>query len=454
MRTPPSLLARIVLRLSLTSLFAIFCAYGWLWWEFQSTTGVLRDKSLIDTARAIALALKPDANGKITLDLQPKMRDAFTNRKGGHGFAVRDVTDGNMLFVGGATVGPLPAVVQNSEDGSLYQYNPDGPGPTTYFGEALPVTVGGRPLVIQVVARSSNYEDVLETVLADFFEDGGWMAGPFLLVLLGVSILTVRGTLSPLRRLSHRVEAIGPSTTDVRLPLAGLPREILPLVNAVNSAFDRLDEGYRLQREFTGDAAHELRTPLAVLTAHVDILEDQEAAKALRMDLEAMTHLVDQLLRVARAEALVVESGDQADLAAIARDVAAYLAPMAIRDGRMLEVDAPEREVWVRGRQESLFHAVRNLVDNALRHTPAGTTVTVGVTESPPQITVRDWGPGVPPDRRDAIFRRFWRSDRRVSGAGLGLAIVQRTMDAHGGQAVYEDAEGGGALFRLIFPAV
>ena len=445
-------MARIVQRLSLTTLVAIVFAYGWLWWEFQSTTGALRDRSLIETARGIARTVKIGKDGALAFDMSPEMLDAFNQSGNVHGFAIKDLHSHKTLFAGGTDVGPIPSATSDEEDGVLYQYNPDGPGPSTYFGEALPFKIGDRLLMVQVVRLSSDYQDLIETILGDFFEDGGWLAAPFLLVLLLVSILTMRGTLAPLRRLSQQIESIGPAATDVRLPLAGIPREILPLVNAVNRAFDRLDKGFRLQREFTADAAHELRTPLAVLMAHVDTLSDREAAKALRADLNAMSHLVEQLLRVAATEVLVVESNDHADLCAIARDVASYLALMAIRSGRELAVDAPDHPVRVRGHTDALFHAVRNLADNALRHMPPGTTVVIAVTPSPPQLSVRDSGPGVPPEKREAIFRRFWRNDRRASGAGLGLSIVQRTMDAHGGRVAYEDVKGGGALFRLIFP--
>lgn len=452
MKQPPSLLIRIILRLSMTTVVAIVFAYGWLWWEFESTTGSLRDTSLILTARGVADAIRPTDDGGLKLNMAPKMMDVFVHSEGKNGFAVRDRASGDIVFAAGAAVGPIPEHVDEDDDGSLYRYNPDGPGPTSYFGEALQFEVKGRLLLVQVVEFSGNYQDLIETVLADFFEDGGWLAGPFLLVILGVSILTVRGTLSPLLRLSHQAEAIGPATTDLRLPLVGVPREILPLVKAVNSAFDRLDRGFRLQREFTADAAHELRTPLAILQAHVDTLADRETAKELAPDIDAMTHLVEQLLRVAQAESLELEFDDKTELCGIARDVAKFLAPIAVRAGRTVEVDAPDHEVWVNGRHDFLFHAVRNLADNALRHTPEGTSVIVGVAESPPQLTVRDWGAGVQPDSRDAIFRRFWRADRRVGGAGLGLSIVQRTMHAHGGDVVCEDAAGGGALFRLVFP--
>lgn len=451
MKAPPSLMGRIVLRLSLTTLAAILFAYGWLWYEFQSTTAALRDKSLIETARTIAAAVKQGDN-RLTLDLAPSLSQAYDQSNGVHGFAVKDCADGAVLFAAGADVGPIPGKVEDDEDGTLYQYNPDGPGPAAYFGEAFAITVGDRRLIVQVVRLGSDYQELIETVLADGFEDGGWMAGPFLVLLLLVSILTVRGTLKPLTALSRMAEAIGPCSADLRLPHTGVPREVMPLVNAVNNALDRLEEGFRQQRDFTADAAHELRTPLAVLAAHIDTLPDRTTAVALRRDLDDMTHLVEQLLRIARAEALVVKPSDQARLGDIARDVAAYLAPMAIRADRMIEVDAPKGDVMVHGQADALFHAARNLVENALRHTPPGSAVTLTVTSAPPALLVRDRGPGIPPALRTVIFQRFWRAERQGTGTGLGLAIVQRTMQAHGGTITAEDAEGGGALFRMTFP--
>lgn len=452
MRRPPSLMGRIVWRLSLTTLAAIACAYGWLWWEFKSATSSLRDRSLIESARTIARMVKVGRDGVVSFEISPQMADAYALSGGVHGFAVKLSGEEKPLFSGGAEVGPAPPVNKDDEDGDLYQFNPEGPGPNSYFGEALPLNVGGHQMVVQVVRLSGDYQDLIEAVLGDFFEDGGWLAAPFLLALLLVSILTVRGTLAPLRELSLRIGEIGPKAPERRLPLTNIPREIRPFVNAVNGAFDRLDDGYRLQREFTADAAHELRTPLAVLRAHADTMDDRQTANALRADIGTMSHLVEQLLRVSGAEAIVLDPGDRADLCAVARDVAAYLGPVAIRSGRTLEVDAPDHEILVRGQEDPLFHAVRNLADNALRHTPAGTTVTLAVSGTPPQISVRDWGPGVPPEKREAVFRRFWRADRRASGTGLGLSIVQRTAEAHGGTVAYEDAPGGGAAFRLEFP--
>jgi len=129
---------------------------------------------------------------------------------------------------------------------------------------------------------------------------------------------------------------------------------------------------------------------------------------------------------------------------------------LALSRGRSVELDAPCRPVRVRGVHDVLFRALRNLVENAVEHTPLGTAVLISVRE-PAAILVEDRGPGVPEEQRQAIFERFWqaRRDRKSGGkggVGLGMAIAARTMKEHGGQVSIEDRDGGGARFILQFP--
>ncbi|MGE5516928.1 MAG: sensor histidine kinase [Bacteroidota bacterium] len=416
------MLGRIILRLAITTVAAIVFAYCWRWADFLATTEGLRDNWLLKSIHAVTVAV-----------------DYRQDRAVVDGMSITDSRTGEVVFSAGIQLGGQGA----GQDPAHHQH---------YFTEGRSVMVGDRHLTVQIVRVGNDVGEMLEVVLADLFGDGGWLIGPFLVVVLGVSILTIRGTLRPLRRLSRMAESIGPAATNVRLPRDDVPREVMPLVLGINNALDRLEDGFRLQREFTADAAHELRTPLAVLMAHIDTLRDREIAAALRQDLDGMTRLVEQLLRIARVEALVVRPSDRASLADLARDVAVWLAPVAIRHDRTIEVEAPDQEVAVHGQEDALFHAIRNLADNALRYTPAGTTVTLTVLADPPTILVRDHGPGVPPEQRPMLFQRFWRGERQTAGTGLGLAIVQRTMQAHGGTVAVEDAVGGGAQFRLTFP--
>ena len=238
----------------------------------------------------------------------------------------------------------------------------------------------------------------------------------------------------------------------MRLTEEGLPRDVHALVSAVNRGLDRLETAFDAQRRFITDAAHELRTPVSVLKAHMGILPRFDGYAELHEEISSLERLVNQLLDIARLEVLQLEEGDLADLNRIATEVASLLGPTAINARRSIEVIAPETPVCIKGAKDYLFRALRNLVENALRHTKEGTTVSIVVTMNPPAIQVIDRGPGVRQEQRDAIFRRFWQAGRdQEGGAGLGLDIAARTVVAHGGAISVGDAPEGGAVFTMQF---
>ena len=159
--------------------------------------------------------------------------------------------------------------------------------------------------------------------------------------------------------------------------------------------------------------------------------------------------MINQLLEVAELDVAVVAQSEQTDLTSVGSDVVQAMAPLALRQNRSVALTGAAEPVWVKGNAEMIRHAIRNLVENALRHTPPGTTVEVNVDGSG-GVQVSDEGPGVPVSERELIFRRFWRRDRRrTGGAGLGLAIVRRIVDAHGGSIAVTDGETGGATFSI-----
>jgi PAS domain S-box-containing protein len=205
------------------------------------------------------------------------------------------------------------------------------------------------------------------------------------------------------------------------------------------------------QRVFVADVAHELRTPLAILRTKLDTLKDETAAAALRDEVDGMTRLVSQMLAFARYELFRPGSKESADLREVCTAVATHLAPIAILEDRSIEVLADGPPVVVRGSAQALEQAIRNLVENAVRFAPPQSTVTVRITDEP-AVHVIDRGAGVPKDRREKIFERFDRADRRGDGAGLGLAIVKRIADAHGARVEIHDPPGGGIDFCVYFP--
>ena len=442
----PSLQRRIITRLAIATVAAIVVGYGWLYLKAGATEAALRNRTLLDQAHDIARHLAVERDGTATLKLPPPLAEAYDEARGPYHYAVRD-DHGRLIFSSIGQVNPLLPTSNNQ----TYDYDPDGPGPLHVFGAAVQTTIGGRTFTTQVELTGSHDQYLAESATEEFLVDGGWLGIPFLVLLLTISILTVRGTLAPLERLSRLAADIAPGQTAIRLPEIDVPREVMPLVRAVNSALDRLDEGFRRQREFTANAAHQLRTPLAVLAANIDTMADQDAAKPLRGDVDAMSRIVSQLLVVARLEATAIPLDEVVDLRAVATQAAASLGPLAIRAGKNIEVEPGDGPALTRGSAWVILNALGNLIENAVNHTPAGTAVTVRVTDQP-AIEVRDSGPGVPPALRDKVFERFWRSDQSVGGAGLGLAIVKRIMEVLGGSVSVVDAPGGGALFALRFP--
>jgi len=204
-------------------------------------------------------------------------------------------------------------------------------------------------------------------------------------------------------------------------------------------------------RTFAADVAHELRTPLAVLRAQLDNIQNSKIVAALCSDVDQMSRMVSQLLAATQLDWVALDPADRADLRAVCTNVAAHLAPIAIREKKSLEVVGVDHSVVVHGNADAIEQAVRNLVENAIRYSARKTTVTIKVSDEP-AIHVLDRGCGVPADKRQIVFRRFQRSDRRGGGAGLGLAIVRRTAEIHGGTVEVDDRPGGGAVFSFRFP--
>jgi signal transduction histidine kinase len=325
----------------------------------------------------------------------------------------------------------------------------------SYFGASFPEQFQGRPIWIQVGQNLEDPDVVMDDVLARFVPWVGLLSASLLLLLLMADIAIVRRGLAPILRASELAGAISPSRIDLRLPTGGMPREIAPLIEAVNKAFDRLERGFRAQRDLTADVAHELRTPLAVLRMRVDGLQDEAAKARLKGDIDVMSRTVSQLLAIAELETVVVDPTDRADLRTIGLEAVEHLAPLAVEEGKEIEFAGAEGPVWVRGQHDVLFQAARNLAENGIAHAPRGTTVTVDV-DSQGRIAVLDRGPGVPEALREVLFQRFWRRRREGSaagaGTGLGLSIVARIAQSHGGEVAVGDRPGGGAVFTLTLP--
>jgi signal transduction histidine kinase len=445
-----SLAIRIIIRLSITSMIGGAVAYGWLYIKQSRVDSYLRELTLLRQAQEISSFIKASGDGSIYLDMPPNLSEAYNSPGSRFRFAVRDQA-GRIVATSGRRVGPLPDFFE-TEDRHIYRYRAEGSNPET-LGLAVRSTVGKDVVFTQVEQTVPMTQSLNASVFNEFFMDGGWLGIPFLAVLLTISAFTVRNALFPLKSLAALSARIDPGNSALRLPNTGIPAEVLPLVNAVNNALDRLDDGLRRQREFNANAAHQLRTPLAVLAANIDTMSDGGVAEKLRYDVDIMSRIVNQLLMVARLETLNIRLDEPIDLCEVARKAAENLGPLAISVQKVLEVEEPNAPIMTRGNDFIVSVAISNLIENALHHTPPNKTVRVRVT-SAPSVEICDSGVGVPVELRQKIFERFWRAEASKEGAGLGLEIVRRIMEAVGGTVSVSDAPEGGAQFTLWFPGL
>lgn len=253
-----------------------------------------------------------------------------------------------------------------------------------------------------------------------------------LLLVFGPCVfLTLRYALKPARQVSDAAADISPRSLHVRLQTHAVPSEIAPLVDSFNRVLERLEKGYRIQQEFLAAAAHELKTPLALIRAQVELSAPSAQDGMLLQDVEHMTRQVEQLLHLAEASEVQNYRPTIVDMHEVVGQAAAYLHRMA--DAANVRLELPPQTVAVRwlAAHGALFTLLKNLLENAIQHAPAGTVVSVELDAT--SMTVRDWGPGVPQDQIPSIFARFWRGPhRRDKGAGLGMSICQEIAQAHG----------------------
>lgn len=430
-----SLKRRLAIRLSLLAVIAILAPLAYTLMQTREQIADLNEMVLQQQAAVIAkTVVSPSGAIRPT---PPDLAAAYLKADDRNLFVVRD-DYGRVV----ASSSPRAETVLHGaerEPGKRFLVNPVGSG--SWLGY---VRRQGRYEII--VAQDPTQDDVLADSIAwDFAEASLWLTVPLLLTVLGVVYLTLTLMFRRVDRVSAAAAALTPGERAEPLPIEGLPREVASLVNAVNLALSRLSQAYDTEKRFTADAAHELRTPLAVLTARVEALSSGDDRAALQHDVERINRVVEQLLQAARLDARPVERAVAIDLRPVLIDAVADVAPLAVRRGREITLDiAGARPIYVFADATALGVVVANLVDNALRHTLSGAVEIVATEDG--AFSVLDRGAGIPDDEKRLLFERFQRGRRPVgSGSGLGLAIVRQVVEQLGGTVAVSDREGGGS---------
>jgi two-component system OmpR family sensor kinase len=372
----------------------------------------------------------------------------YTSHPDAYAYAVLDGA-GRIVEAANAKLIPAEALATGMFAHDWITRLPGPDGPTVVASHVVEAT---DPPVRVVFVAASDPANLVERALLNEFVGHIWLPVlPGVLLLLAANALMVRRALRPLAQAATWARSVTPGAPPPPPPDGPMPAEIADLSDAASRSLARLGEALEAEKRRAAEAAHALRTPLAVLTARVDALPRGETTERLKDDLSALSRTVGQLLASASIDALVVGEDSAIDLSAVAEATVAALAPFAIARGVHLGLTRHPRIVPAVGEAGAVALALQNLVENAVLHAGAGGRV--DITAGPgAMLEVRDHGPGLPPRGAGALFRPFWRGeDAAAGGAGLGLAVVERVQRAHGGTVEAANHPEGGAVFRLRY---
>jgi len=439
-----SLRLRLVLLLSL-SLGAAWMVAAWFTHlESRDEINQLFDAQLAQSAQVLL--------GTIPHQLHEQIERGDDEVPASHEYEQKlafQIWNGEELLLRSA-IAPITAMAGDKE----------GYSETTINGQALRVLTrwdAHHDFMIQVAEPLAKRESLARHITLK-------MLIPTLITLPVLALLIWIGIGAGLRPLKRLKQEVKQRTANQLVPLAttDVPEEVAPLVKALNDLFVRLEDAFESERRFTADAAHELRTPLAALKIQAqvamrsnDLTERNAALENVLHGVDRATRLVQQLLTLARVDPeTAVASFKQVNLQGLAASVMADVEPFA--HAKQIEMLLEEGQAaYVLGDDAQLGLLLRNLLDNAIRYTPAGGLVSVSVSDIyGVHLEVRDTGPGIPETEREQVLQRFYRiTGSGVEGSGLGLSIVRRIADLHGARIELSNNEaGGGLLVRVIWP--
>lgn len=465
MRWPASLASRLVLAFVLVASVTLTAAGTYLYYALNAQLRATDDAMLLGKIAQ----LRHLASETSSTDDLARNAHRFTDVVSGHdGLILRIATPEGHTLVDvnpegeAVTMSPVVTAGDSPTESAVHTWmSMTGMASRAVAAEAWLGQTGTK--IIVLVAQDGDSRAVLLTNYQRHivFAVIGGVAAVALL-----SLLLVRGTLRGLERIGKQAAAVVPSQLDTRLTLEGAPRELADLLASLNAMLMRLQDGFARLSQFSADLAHDFRTPLANLVGQTEVtLAHPRTVEEYRTVLESnleeyarLSHMIEDMLFLARADH--------------AR-VAMSIAPLDARHEVQVLVDyfeavAADRDITIDVTGDGRVHAdatllrraINNLLDNALRHTPAGERIDVVVEhlEQGIGIAVRNPGPGIPADSLPLLFERFYRGDpsraqsESSQSTGLGLAIVKTIMDLHGGSVQASSPPGGRTEFKLVFP--
>lgn len=448
-----SLRGRLFARLVVPLVALLVVSAGLAYYASFRFANQVYDNWISDTAVALSQLTRRDPTG-LSLHLPAEARHMLSSdQRDKTYYRVTDIEGG---FIAGHRMLPAPAQIPE----------PDAaPVCNDASFDGLPIRVATyRPAALPIIVQVA--ETVVKRDMLAFEIIAGMLVPLLVLVALGaVSVwVGVDAGLSPLTRLAQLLRDRSPEDLGP-LPESSAPREVRPLVHALNGLLARVDEMLSVQRRFVADAAHQLRTPIAGIKTQSEMAlrtRDPAALPAVLQNIVAgstrLSSLVTQLLSLARVESQrnTLPALQAVDLDRLTRAVTSDWIARALETGIDLGYEAPASPAVIRGDPVLLREMLANLIDNALKHCPSGSVATVSIEadDTGTVLAVEDDGPGIPEPDRERMFERFHRgADTTAAGTGLGLAIVREFAREQGATARIEPARSGrGTRVEVRFP--
>ncbi len=461
------LTARLSLRLRLTLWYVALLAMtllifsGYIYWRFHNSVMGQVDVSLKAIASQALVNVDPEGDRGIPAFQHTEEMAALLHQTGETDIIVRLLSPTGKVWDGVGYYRDVPVAVPGQEGFSTFTEGDE----RTWRVYSLPLRSASGATVgwLQTIQRLDTVARTLEGLREQFY----WgIPLALLLTALGGFFLADRA-LRPIDRITRTAYAISASDLSRRIHYHGTKDELGRLADTFDAMLDRLQAAFEHERRFTDDAAHELRTPLTILKGQLGVTlsrprspaEYERTLRGLEQEVDRLIRLSTDLLFLSRLDQGRVfwrrEPMNLSDLLHVAVEQIGALA--AEKDVALS--DAVEEALWVRGDQDHLIRLFLNLLDNALKYTPAGGKVQVMGRRAGAwvEVAVRDSGPGIPAEALPHLFDRFFRVDadrsRRTGGAGLGLAIAREIVRRHGGTLTVQSREGEGTTFIVRLPA-
>ncbi|PWK65327.1 HAMP domain-containing sensor histidine kinase [Aminobacter sp. AP02] len=470
---PTSLQWQLVRKLILLQAATLFAFVGLIWFVlFLLEPRLLSDNET--AVEAVATALSRDASGNLVVRDTEDMRWARQNYpnlwlvvRDQAGKSLREgkvpdaYEDGHIGLPWAIDYAFLRFPIHDLRPDAILANRPTAAGRVQILTSTIlsRMETNGVDVVFQLSLDGTRYA----TGQIDWMKIGPAIAliivafvAPFFIVMGGTTLVAtpavVRRSLAGLVATASQAKQIDIDNRGVQLPTVDVPAEIGPLVQAFNNALSRLGQGYEQRNRFLTDAAHELRTPIAILRTRAELLREDPESTRLLKDIERLSHLAQQLLD---RQVLDHSAGarEVVDLVEFARHLAADFAPLALSAGYEFSFEPAASSVLVSIQPSQVQQAVTNLLRNAIDHGGGEGTITILVHASG-SLEVQDEGPGIPCEEHERVFQPFYRLRPRSSGAGLGLNLAREIARLHGGSVEILSGPWRGARIRLRLPLI